>query len=132
MSIVRQLDWYQMDKDGHAWGTENLLSEGGFGDYYISRDHSYYFIIDGEPMVGDDPDREGWDTVEEAKAAAQADFEKRILRCLIYTPMFQFHLGQLRHAYMQLKNGSVVRQAEFADGLIAPAIRAMEKIINDR
>jgi hypothetical protein len=37
-------------------------------------------------------------------------------------------LAQLRHAYMQLKSGSVRHQEEFADGLLAPQIRALEKM----
>jgi hypothetical protein len=39
-----------------------------------------------------------------------------------------YHLAQLRHAYAKLKAGEVVEQAEFADGLIAPAICALEKV----
>lgn len=38
-----------------------------------------------------------------------------------------FQLAQLRHAYKQLKAGRVKLQAEFADGLIAPVIRALEE-----
>jgi hypothetical protein len=37
-----------------------------------------------------------------------------------------YPLRQLRHAYEQLAACTVVRQKEFADGLIAPQIRAME------
>ena len=35
-------------------------------------------------------------------------------------------LSQLRHAYHQLSLGTVRDQKQFADGLIAPAIREME------
>jgi hypothetical protein len=38
-------------------------------------------------------------------------------------------VAQLRHAYMQLASGAVRDQQEFADGLIAPQIRCVEKII---
>ena len=37
-----------------------------------------------------------------------------------------YQIAQLRHAYMQLKQGTVRDQARFADGLIAPAISAIE------
>jgi hypothetical protein len=37
-----------------------------------------------------------------------------------------FQVAQLRHAYAQLKSGPVRDQREFADGLIAPAIRFLE------
>ena len=37
-------------------------------------------------------------------------------------------LSQLRHAYHQLSLGTVKDQKQFADGLIAPAIREMERI----
>jgi hypothetical protein len=36
-------------------------------------------------------------------------------------------LSQLRHAYHQLSLGTVRDQKQFADGLIAPAIREMER-----
>lgn len=39
-------------------------------------------------------------------------------------------LAQLRHAYMQLAAGTVKDQKQFADGLIAPQIRALEKILS--
>ena len=41
--------------------------------------------------------------------------------------MDDFDLAQLRHAYFHLKYGKVDKQAEFADGLIAPIIRKYEK-----
>jgi hypothetical protein len=37
-----------------------------------------------------------------------------------------YHLAQLRHAYAHLVAGRVTNQKEFADGLIAPAIRHLE------
>lgn len=37
-------------------------------------------------------------------------------------------LAQLRHAYAQLAAGAVKDQKQFADGLIAPQIKAIEKI----
>ena len=40
-----------------------------------------------------------------------------------------YQLAQLRHAYKQLKAGTVVDQAEFADGLISPAIEYLEKCV---
>jgi hypothetical protein len=43
-----------------------------------------------------------------------------------------YHLAQLRHAYAKLKAGEVIRQAQFADGLIAPAIRALEELVDQR
>lgn len=39
-------------------------------------------------------------------------------------------LSQLRHAYHQLSLGTVKDQKQFADGLIAPAIREMERRTN--
>jgi hypothetical protein len=38
-------------------------------------------------------------------------------------------LAQLRHAYEQLAAGTVEDQVRFANGLIAPAIRRLERII---
>jgi hypothetical protein len=37
-----------------------------------------------------------------------------------------FAIAQLRHAYAQLAVGAVKDQKQFADGLIAPQIRALE------
>lgn len=39
-----------------------------------------------------------------------------------------FEIAQLRHAYMRLVAGRVVKQKEFADGLIAPTIRFLERL----
>jgi hypothetical protein len=39
---------------------------------------------------------------------------------------FDAIVSQLRHAYAQLSGGSVKDQKQFADGLIAPAIRRLE------
>ena len=39
-------------------------------------------------------------------------------------------LAQLRHAYAQLKAGTVVKQPDFADGLIAPQIRKIEELLS--
>ena len=41
------------------------------------------------------------------------------------------HLAQLRHAYAHLAAGAVVHQREFADGLISPAIAALEAALSD-
>lgn len=38
-------------------------------------------------------------------------------------------LAQLRHAYTQLKNESVVDQKQFADGLIGPQVSNLEKMV---
>lgn len=38
-------------------------------------------------------------------------------------------LAQLRHAYAHLAAGRVIDQREFADGLIAPAIRFLEQAV---
>lgn len=40
-----------------------------------------------------------------------------------------FAMAQLRHAYKQLKAGTVKNQAEFADGLIAPQIKTLERFV---
>lgn len=40
-------------------------------------------------------------------------------------------LSQLRHAYAQLSAGVVKDQKQFADGLIAPQIRRLERVEND-
>jgi hypothetical protein len=37
-------------------------------------------------------------------------------------------IAQLRHAYMHLAAGRVTKQKMFADGLIAPAIRFLERM----
>ena len=42
----------------------------------------------------------------------------------------EHHLAQLRHAYSHLMAERVKDQRQFADGLIAPAIRALEKHLN--
>lgn len=76
---VKKLDWHQTDKRGHWWAAETLLSENGFADYGICKEDGWYFTVGDEPMIKESGN-ENWDTVEEAKAAAQADFEKRILR----------------------------------------------------
>lgn len=36
--------------------------------------------------------------------------------------------AQLRHAYAQLAAGTVVRQQEFAEGLISPQIKRLERL----
>ncbi len=38
-------------------------------------------------------------------------------------------VAQLRHAYKQLNDGTVINQQEFASGLIAPQIERIEKVI---
>ena len=43
----------------------------------------------------------------------------------------QVVLAQLRHAYAHLAAERVVRQREFADGLIAPQIRALEALLSN-
>lgn len=40
-------------------------------------------------------------------------------------------LAQLRHAYMHLASGRVVDQKQFAEGLLAPQIRALEIAARD-
>jgi len=40
-------------------------------------------------------------------------------------------ISNLRHAYMQLAADTVRLQKEFADGLIAPQIRKLEKMVNE-
>lgn len=40
-------------------------------------------------------------------------------------------IAQLRHAYEHLSAGRVTNQREFADGLIAPAIRFLERASAD-
>lgn len=44
----------------------------------------------------------------------------------------EFHVAQLRHAYTHLKAERVMRQGEFANGLISPAIRAIERVLANR
>lgn len=39
----------------------------------------------------------------------------------------EYHVAQLRHAYAQLAAGMVKDQKQFADGLIAPVLRALEE-----
>lgn len=39
-------------------------------------------------------------------------------------------IAQLRHAYQQLHDGVVGNQLAFADGLIAPAIRMLERMVS--
>lgn len=41
-------------------------------------------------------------------------------------------LSQLRHAYAQLAAGTVKDQKQFANGLIAPAIRQLETIVHQQ
>jgi len=40
---------------------------------------------------------------------------------------YQFALAQLRHAYSQLHAGTVKDQRQFAEGLLGPAIEALER-----
>jgi len=40
----------------------------------------------------------------------------------------QFALAQLRHAYAQLHAGTVRDQRQFAEGLLGPAIAALERM----
>lgn len=42
-------------------------------------------------------------------------------------PDLKWALAQLRHAYSHLAAERVINQREFADGLIAPVIRFLEK-----
>jgi hypothetical protein len=42
----------------------------------------------------------------------------------------EYHLAQLRHAYSHLKADGVVDQVTFADGLISPAIAAIETALS--
>lgn len=44
----------------------------------------------------------------------------------------EFMLAQLRHAYKQLNENSVKDQKQFADGMIAPIIRALEQELKDK
>lgn len=46
------------------------------------------------------------------------------------TEALEYHLAQLRHAYSHLKEGTVVDQETFANGLISPAIAAIETAIS--
>lgn len=41
--------------------------------------------------------------------------------------MSLFDIAQLRHAYAQLKAGVVKDQARFADGLLSPVIKSLER-----
>lgn len=43
-----------------------------------------------------------------------------------------FEIVQLRHAYYHLKSDRVVNQEEFAEGLLAPIIRRLERINDER
>ena len=43
-----------------------------------------------------------------------------------------FNIGQLRHAYAQLAAGAGRDQKQFADGLIAPVIRALEAALTPK
>ena len=43
------------------------------------------------------------------------------------TMTYQFALAQLRHAYSQLHAGTVKDQRQFAEGLLGPAIEALER-----
>ena len=52
--------------------------------------------------------------------AALAEMEPRSLAAVV---------AQLRHAYEHLAAGRVVNQREFAEGLIAPQIRALEAML---
>jgi len=42
-------------------------------------------------------------------------------------PNLAFHIAQLRHAYSHLMAERVTDQRQFAEGLIAPAIEALEQ-----
>jgi hypothetical protein len=57
-----------------------------------------------------------------------SDEEIAAIRASIGRQRLAFRIGQLRHAYTQLKAGTVKDQPQFADGLIAPAIRELERI----
>lgn len=43
----------------------------------------------------------------------------------------RFHLAQLRNAYDQLKSGTVTDVKALAEGLIGPAIAAIERAIKE-
>ena len=53
----------------------------------------------------------------------------RVKPSLVFTRELTFAVAQLRHAYAQLAAGTVVNQQEFADGLIAPQIERIEKVL---
>jgi hypothetical protein len=52
-------------------------------------------------------------------------------RLLAASQELELIISNLRHAYMQLAAGTVRLQKEFADGLIAPQIRKLEKMVNE-
>lgn len=50
-----------------------------------------------------------------------------LLHVGVETMTYQLALAQLRHAYAQLHAGTVKDQKQFAEGLLGPAIEALER-----
>lgn len=79
--VVKPLEWKQSaNGDWHA-NTE-------VGEYAVGKVAGYVILFLRRITRGlpDDVDLNGWDSADEAKAAAQADFEKRIRSALASIP----------------------------------------------
>ena len=69
---IKQLEWMVGE------GTEMILANIPFNNYYIidGVDDMIFLTINIQCYIG------RYATIEEAKAAAQADFEKRVMECV--------------------------------------------------
>lgn len=73
---IKQLEWVEIDEDG----VTRIKAETPFGDYevYEKSDHDGYILWWFDPT----PYAHVFGTEMEAKTYAQANFEKRVMKCL--------------------------------------------------
>jgi hypothetical protein len=71
---VKALGWSEHEQSTAAG---DHCAKTPFGDYEIGLPHLYWIVVMPNGVVSD-----GFDTIKEAKAAAQADYETRVLSAL--------------------------------------------------
>ena len=69
------------------------------------------------------------DPKKDESPPAPAGDNFRVKPSVEWTRELNFAVADLRHAYAQLIAGRVVDQTSFADGLIAPQIERIEKVL---
>lgn len=79
---VKPLEWELLG--GRSWRAKALL----FGSFRVERYADGYIVMWSVPGYSDAFVEGRWPTAEEAKAAAQADYEQRILAALETSPLY--------------------------------------------
>jgi hypothetical protein len=67
----------------------------------------------------------------ETRDAAQAEATKQTLMQRVMAEAITREIGQLRHAYQNAMSGYIGNPRDFAEGLLAPAIRGLEVVLTD-